>query len=209
MTKMGSSHAVSRCVATGVTSPVRASTCSPRSGRAGVEMFEGPGHTADLLGLDQHNPVSVWAWLPGPEVVVHAAPDFPVKRSVTCREWPGGLVSKHLEKSVLSESAPRALLGNTVFLPGEHPASVQLFPVTGRPGSRAESSAQAGPVPGRRGPGAAESSGEGQGAGGLDPLGSSVSPLIKGLSWSEDPLFGLCVAEQTKINLQRVGTEHF
>lgn len=80
-----------------------------------MEMFEGPHHSSTLLGQDQHNPVSVCAWLPGLEVLVDAAPDFPGKWSPAEK----GLVA--LEKSVLSESAPRNFSA-TVFLPSECPA---------------------------------------------------------------------------------------
>lgn len=136
-----------------------------------MEMFEGPQHSSTLLGQDQHNPVSVCAWLPGLEVLVDAAPDFPGKWSPA----ENGLVA--LEKSVLSESAPRNFPA-TLF---SCPANAQLLLVPARPGCPRRAAPRLGLTPGRRGPHVWE--GGGAHGAGVRTAWVSVSPPFKGPFW--------------------------
>lgn len=78
-----------------------------------------PRHSADLL-----NPVRIWAQLPGPEVLVHAAPDFPGKLPPV----ENGLVawSLNIWRKAHFLCQPGGLLSVTLL---SCPVSVQLFPV--------------------------------------------------------------------------------
>lgn len=122
--------------------------------------------------------MSIWAWLPGPEVLVPAAPDFPVMWSPAGY----GLVAwfLHVWKKVCFLSQCQVLFLATPF---SYAMNIQFLLVLGGLGLCLESCAKAGSALERAGSVCARKA-EGRGAGVRVLSGHRFSPCLKGLSVS-------------------------
>lgn len=122
--------------------------------------------------------MSVWAWLPGPGVLVPAAPDFPGMWSPAGY----GLVAwfPNVWKKVCFLSQCQVLFWATPF---SYAMSIQFLLILGGLGPCLESCAEAGPALERAGSVCARK-GEGRGAGARVLSGPHFSPCLKGLSVS-------------------------